>query len=98
MTPPINRPPLPHPPSLLLALALPHYHHQQQQPRSSSSRPFSTKKRGRPQVQRPHEAAVEDALDEEEAAVEELLRKDARRRRERADSVSDAMLAGREGG
>ncbi len=59
--------------------------------------PFSTSSSSRGK-RRPAPAAKpqeqEEELDLEEAAIEEMLRKDARRRRERADSVSDAMLEG----
>lgn len=55
------------------------------------------KKRGRvPAAESPdtEEQEQAQALDEESEAIEELLRKDAQRRRERADSISPAMLEG----
>lgn len=52
------------------------------------------KKRERAPAAESPDTEQEQALDEEAEAVEELLRKDARRRRERADSISPAMLEG----
>lgn len=52
------------------------------------------KKRGRVPAAESPDTDQEQALDEDSEAIEELLRKDAQRRRERADSISPAMLEG----